>query len=206
MLSLAVLPAVLFAVITWQVAASGPLLGLDRSVSHALLVPDRTGQFLADLGDATVAVPVLAAALVWAARRARAAGAARWWAAPLAAAVLTALLPALVVPLKEWTARHGTAVMPPGVGYYPSGHAATAGVAYGAAALVLRPVLRGARARRAVVGVCAALVLGVSYGLVRRGYHWPLDVVASWCLCAVLLTPLLAVAGPVLRRARPGSG
>ena len=30
----------------------------------------------------------------------------------------------------------------------------------------------------------------MSYGLVRRGYHWPLDVVASWCLCAVLLSSL----------------
>ncbi|MGW4273213.1 phosphatase PAP2 family protein, partial [Streptomyces seoulensis] len=86
--------------------------------------------------------------------------------------------------------------VPPGTGYYPSGHTATAAVAYGGAVLVLLPWLRSALARRVAVGVCAALVLAVSYGLVRRGYHWPLDVAASWCLCAVLLTCL----GLVLRR------
>jgi undecaprenyl-diphosphatase len=117
------------------------------------------------------------------------------------------LVPVFVVPLKEWTARHGTAAVPPGVGYFPSGHTATAAVAYGAATLVLLPWLRTALARCAVVGVCAALVLGVSYGLVRRGYHWPLDVVASWCLSAVLLSSLwLLLSGPGRSRRRSSSG
>jgi undecaprenyl-diphosphatase len=80
--------------------------------------------------------------------------------------------------------------VPPGTGYYPSGHTATAVVAYGCATLLLRPWLRTALARRALITLCAALVLGASYGLVRRGYHWPLDVAASWCLCAVLLSAL----------------
>ncbi|MFF8944650.1 phosphatase PAP2 family protein [Streptomyces sp. NPDC014864] len=189
------LPAALFALITWQVLADGPLLRVDERVSRALLHPDRLSELLADLGGVQVAVPVLVAVLAYTAWRGRATGADRWWAAPAAAAALMALVPAFVVPLKALTVRHGTPVMPPGVGYYPSGHTATAVVAYGSAVLVLLPRLRTPLARRTAVAVCAVLVLGVSFGLVRRGYHWPLDVVASWCLCTVLLSPLWLLVG-----------
>nr|WP_237546922.1 phosphatase PAP2 family protein [Streptomyces sp. SID161] len=203
---LLVLPAVLLALITWQVVADGPLLGLDARLSRALVRPDRLSELLSDLGNIQVAVPVLVLALVLAAWRGRAAGADRWWLPPLAAAVLMALVPAVVVPLKEWTARPGTAVVPPAVGYFPSGHTATAAVAYGSATLVLLPWLRSAAARRSLVAGCAAAVLGVSYGLVRRGWHWPLDVVASWCLCTVLLTTLSLVCGLSRSRRRSSSG
>ncbi|WP_307783657.1 phosphatase PAP2 family protein [Streptomyces spinoverrucosus] len=182
------LPVVLFALITWQVVADGPLVRLDEGLSRTLVRPDRFVELLSDLGNVQVAVPVLALAAGLAAWRARATGTHRWWLPATAAAVLMALVPALVVPLKELTDRPGTPVVPPATGYYPSGHTATAAVAYGCTALLLLPWLRSATARRALVAGCAAAVLGVSYGLVRRGYHWPLDVVASWCLCAALLT------------------
>ncbi|MFF3330067.1 phosphatase PAP2 family protein [Streptomyces sp. NPDC002888] len=199
------LPALVFALITWQVLADGPLLRADAHASRFLLHPDRLSEFLSDLGRIEVAVPVLAAAIGYVAWRGRGAGTDRWWLPPVAAAVLMALVPALVVPLKEWTARHGTSVMPPGIGYYPSGHTATAAVAYGGATLLLLPWLRSALVRRALVVACAALVSGVSFGLVRRGYHWPLDVVGSWCLCAVLLAALwlLLTAGAHPRRLTP---
>ncbi|WP_244363502.1 phosphatase PAP2 family protein [Streptomyces aquilus] len=184
------LPALLLALITWQVVADGPLLRLDERVSRALLHPDRASELLADLGNIQVAVPILAVVLVYVALRARRTGTDRWWVPATAGAVLMALVPALIVPLKELTARHGTPVMPPGPGYFPSGHTATAAVAYGSATLLLLPWLRTAWARRALVALCALAVLGVSFGLVRRGYHWPLDVVASWFLCAVLLGSL----------------
>ncbi|CAL9592108.1 phosphatase PAP2 family protein [Streptomyces sp. enrichment culture] len=184
------LPALLFALITWQVVADGPLLRLDERLSRVLLDPDRFSELLSDLGNVGVAVPVLAVALGYAAVRGRRDGTGRWWPPVAAAALLMVLVPALVVPLKELTDRPGPPVVPPGTGYYPSGHTATAAVAYGGATLLLLPWLRTAPARRALITVCAALVLGVSYGLVRRGYHWPLDVVGSWCLCAVLLTSL----------------
>lgn len=135
-------------------------------------------------------MPVLVLVLVHVARRGRRAGTRRWWLPPLAAAVVMALVPALVVPVKELVARPGTPVVPPATGYYPSGHTATAAVAYGAAALLLFPWLRSAYARRGLVVLCAVLNLGVGFGLVRRGYHWPLDVIASWCLCTTLLTAL----------------
>ncbi|QTE01241.1 PAP2 superfamily protein [Streptomyces cyanogenus] len=203
---LLVLPAVLVALLTWQVVADGPLLRLDADASRALVHPDRFSQLLSDLGDVRVALPVLAVALGYAAWRGRAAGAGRWWLPPLAAAVPMALVPAVVVPLKDWTARPGTPVVPPAVGYFPSGHTATAAVAYGSATLLLLPWLRSPAARRSLVAGCAVLVLGVSYGLVRHGYHWPLDVVASWCLCTVLLTALSRVPGVSRSSRRRSSG
>lgn len=189
------LPVLLFALITWQVVADGPLVGVDERLSRALVRPDRLSELLADLGNVQVAVPVLAVALAYVAWQGRGRGADRWWLAPLAGALAMALVPALVAPLKAWTDRPGTPAVPPAVGYYPSGHTATALVAYGAATLLLFGALRSPAVRRALVVLCALLVLGASYGLVRRGYHWPLDVVGSWCLGAVLLAGVWRVAG-----------
>lgn len=184
------LPALLFALLTWQVVADGPLLDADAAVSRALVRPDRFSELLADLGNVQVAVPILAVALGYATWRHRRAGTHHWWLPAGSAALLMALVPALVVPLKVLTDRPGTPVVPPATGYYPSGHTATAAVAYGAAALLLLPWLRSVPLRRALCFACALVDLGVGFGLVRRGYHWPLDVVASWCLGTVLLTLL----------------
>ena len=171
-------------------AADGPLLRLDTRLSRALVHPDRFSALLADFGNIEVAVPVLVVVLVYVGRRGRASGTDRWWLPPLAGAVLMALVPALIVPLKELIARGGTPAVLPGTGYYPSGHTATAMIAYGSATMLLLPWLRTAYARRGAVIACALLVACVSFGLVRRGWHWPLDVVASWCLGTVLLASL----------------
>ncbi|MGV9879270.1 phosphatase PAP2 family protein [Streptomyces sp. NPDC003006] len=158
-------------------------------------LPGRVAEFFADLGNLTVAGPVLAVVLAYVAWRGRRAGAFRWWPVPVAAAVAMALVPALVVPFKAAVDRAG----PPGMGghdgFYPSGHAATAAVAYGAAALLLLPLLRGVCGRRALLIGCALLNVAVGLGLVRQGYHWPLDVVASWLLCGMLLRVMVGVVG-----------
>lgn len=187
--------ALLFALITWQVVSDGPLVDADERLSRALIEPDQASELLSDLGNVQVAVPVLAVALAYAAWHGRARGLDRWWLPPAAGAGAMALVPVLVAPLKEWTDRPGTPAVPPAVGYYPSGHTATAVVAYGAATLLLLPLLRSAAVRRALLVLCALLVLGASYGLVRRGYHWPLDVAASWCLGAMLLTGVALLSG-----------
>ncbi|MEU9208382.1 phosphatase PAP2 family protein [Streptomyces sp. NPDC048415] len=184
------LPALLFALITWQVAAHGPLARADERLSGSLVHPARVYELLAGLGNITVAVPVLTVVLGYVAVRARRAGIDRWWLPSTGAAVLMAAVPALIVPLKELLARPGPPVMGPGTGFYPSGHTATAAVAYGAATLLLLPWLRITVARRGLVITCLVLNALVAFGLIRRGYHWPLDVVASWCLCAVLLRGL----------------
>ncbi|GGN11902.1 hypothetical protein GCM10011578_038490 [Streptomyces fuscichromogenes] len=185
--------------------AHGPLLRVDSRLSGALVRPDRFSELLSDLGNVQIAVPVLVLVIGYVARRGRAIGTDRWWLPPTAAAVLMALVPAVIVPLKDWTARPGTPAVPPAVGYFPSGHTATAAIAYGSATLILLPWLTSAAARRTAVGICAALVLGVSYGLVRRGWHWPLDVVASWCLATVLLTSLRLLLSRSTRRRSSGT-
>ncbi|WP_435837493.1 phosphatase PAP2 family protein [Streptomyces chartreusis] len=183
----------------------GRLVDLDEAASRALIHPDRLSELLADLGNAPVAVPVLAVVLVYVTWRYRRTGTDHWWQPAAAAAVLMALVPALIVPLKELTDRPGTPAVPPATGYYPSGHTATAVVAYGAAALLLLPWLRTALARRTALVLCAALNLGVAFGLVRRGYHWPLDVVASWCLGTVLMTLLWLFLSRSSRRTSAGT-
>ncbi|MEU8823080.1 phosphatase PAP2 family protein [Streptomyces sp. NPDC048636] len=148
-----------------------------------------------------MALPVLGAALVWTLWRARRTGVARWWLPALAAAVAMAAVPALVVPFKALIGRPG----PPGpladeTGFFPSGHAATAAVAYGAAALLLCP-RPGQRLRRTLLTAVVLLNIGVGGGLVRCAYHWPLDVVASWCLTGCLLWAVVR-----LSRSAPSPG
>ncbi|WP_338146130.1 phosphatase PAP2 family protein [Streptomyces scabichelini] len=182
----------LFAFLTWQVAVDSPLRRADERLGRAIAdsrFPDGAAELLADLGNLTVAVPVLVAVLAYVAWRARRAAAPRWWLPPLAALVTMAAVPALVVPLKEVVGRTGPYGMA-GDGYYPSGHTATAAVAYGAAVLLLLPLLRGTYVRRELTIGYVVLIVAVGFGLVRRGYHWPLDVVASLVLSAMLLIVL----------------
>ncbi|MDI3388355.1 phosphatase PAP2 family protein [Streptomyces sp. B-S-A8] len=189
-----------FALVSWQVAASGPFRAADERFAGLVRrsgLPDGVAELLADLGHMTVAPVVLAAAVAYAVPRARRAAEPRWWLGPLCAALALAAVPLLVAPLKALFDRPG----PPGTGgadgsggFYPSGHAATAIVAYGAAALLVRPWLRTARLRRGLLAGTALLVAAVGYGLVRRGYHWPLDVLASWLLGGMLLTALTLTA------------
>ncbi|MGY5078066.1 phosphatase PAP2 family protein [Streptomyces nigrescens] len=195
-------------------ADHGPLRTLDERLGHAVAaseLPVGPAEFCADLGNTAVALPVLCVVMVWAGwqgwrRRSQEASdeaPVRWWLPPFAAGLALAAVPALVVPLKLWLARPGPPQMAGGAhdGFYPSGHGATAAVAYGVAALL---VIRGRRRMRAgrpatgpviptVIAAVALLNAAVGIGLVRRGYHWPLDVVASWCLAGVLLAVWCAV-------------
>ncbi|MFJ9031245.1 phosphatase PAP2 family protein [Streptomyces sp. NPDC102274] len=172
---------------TWQVSAGGPLRSADERVSHALAGqgPRPLTELLADLGSMLVAVPVLAVAIgyaLWRGQRAR----------PLMAALAMVAVPLVVVPLKIWIDRPGP--LTDATGYYPSGHTATAMVAYGGAALLLAPHRHGNRAMPAAV----LLTLATGIGLILRGYHWPLDVLGSLALCGMELLALeraLRVAG-----------
>ncbi|MFI0984859.1 phosphatase PAP2 family protein [Streptomyces exfoliatus] len=163
---------VALAVVTWQVLVHGPLARLDERVSRALVdtVPRPLSELGADLGNLTVALPVLGCAMAYAVWRGRRIAA-------LYAGLAMALVPLLVIPLKEWTARPGP-LEPWAQGYYPSGHTATAVVAYFGAAFLVS---------KRLVPVAAVLTAVTGTGLVLRGYHWPLDVLASLCLGVLIL-------------------
>ncbi|MFE4517387.1 phosphatase PAP2 family protein [Kitasatospora sp. NPDC056783] len=196
-----VVAAVLLLVTSWQVAADGPLLGVDRAVRRAVHTArrdapsapaDRLGHLLSDLGGGAPAVPVLllaGALAAWWWRRSRAG---RWW-LPLPVAASTAvLIPLLVVPAKAAFARPGPLGEPLTAGqwgWYPSGHTATAAISYGVAALLLARVT-GPRVGRWLAAGAVLLPLGVGAGLVWSDFHWLLDVVASWCLAVLTLWAL----------------
>lgn len=192
----------LLAVISWQVAAHGPLLGLDTRVQHGVHElrgrlhsqwVDYFARGLADLGGSFPAIPVLLGAAGLAAWRGWRAGGRRWW-IPLPTAALAALLiPLLVVPAKAWFARPGPLgepMLPGEWGWYPSGHTATSAIAYGAAALLAGRAPATAAARRRLYGAAGLACLAVGAGLIWSDYHWLLDVTASWCLAGVVLWSL----------------
>jgi membrane-associated phospholipid phosphatase len=183
--------AVFFALFTWQAAVGGPLRTADERLGLALAGrgPGHLAQFLSDLGGPPIAVPVLALAICYTLRRGQRAR-------PAAAMIAMVSVPALVVPLKFWIARPGP--LTDATGYYPSGHTATAMVAYGATALLLAPYA----ARSRTVPVAAVLTLATGTGLVLRGYHWPLDVLGSLALCGMLLLVMEAAVRRVDRRSR----
>ncbi|WTY66771.1 phosphatase PAP2 family protein [Streptomyces sp. NBC_01410] len=161
----------LFTLITWQVAAHGPLRSLDERVELRIAGrgPQALADRLADLGSMQVALPVLAVAIGYALRQRRGTEA-------LYAALTMAAVPVLVVPLKALIDRQGP--LTEAVGFYPSGHTATAVVAYFGAALLVSVRL---------MPVAVLLTVATGIGLMLRGYHWPLDVLASCCLGGALL-------------------
>ncbi|MFJ9040076.1 phosphatase PAP2 family protein [Streptomyces sp. NPDC102406] len=179
----------------------GPLLSPDERLGDAIrtsAIPAGPAEFFADLGSMAVALPVLAATLAYVTWRTR-------HRLPALTAVVTmALVPALVVPLKAWLARPGPPPMAPATGFYPSGHTATAAVAYGLCALLLYQVHRGRAAAHGRVGV-VVVNAAVGLGLVRQGYHWPLDVLGSWCLSVLLLCGAAYVLSRSRRRSSSGT-
>ncbi|MEV6316449.1 phosphatase PAP2 family protein [Streptomyces sp. NPDC051776] len=190
---LPVLCGVLFTLLTWQISTGGWLRALDERIGHRLFHPGSAhplAEAAADLGNTQIALIVLVAAVgcaVWHGLRMRVR---RWWLPPLTAAAAMASVPALVVPLKDVIGRPGPLGPAENYGWYPSGHAATATVAYGAAALLLAPALRRALARLLLAGAALLLNLLVGAGLILCGYHWPIDVLGSWLLFGGLLCAL----------------
>ncbi|WP_314176974.1 phosphatase PAP2 family protein [Streptomyces winkii] len=190
----------MFALVTWQVAVDGPLVRIDMWLGgwmQRASPPDAVAEACADLGNPAVGVPVLAAAMTYAVVT----GGRRRWLPPLCAALALAGAALAVTLVKVWLGRPGP---PGGTNYYPSGHTATAAVAFGGAALLFSMTV-GRRPYWPLPATAALLTVACSAGLLWRGYHWPLDVLASWCLSWVLLTSATAVTLRGLRQPSPSS-
>lgn len=207
--------AALFGLLTWQVAAGGALVARDGSVLRAVRRTaaahpafDGAAHALCDLGDIQVAVPLVLAAVCAAAWLRRRRALPLWWLPPAAGALAMALVPLVVSPVKSAVHRPPpglTVPDPSGYGYFPSGHTATSSVAFGVAALLLLPAMGRGRTRRALAWGTAAVVSAVGVALVWCGYHWPADVLGSWCLALTLL-PWVAVAYAADGGGRTGGG
>lgn len=206
----------LFALLTWQVSAGGPLVDRDWSVlgwfrraaaAHPWL--NGPAQALSDVGNVQVAVPLLLAAVVCAGLRGRAGGRPLWWLPPLAAVAAMAAVPLVVGTVKSAVARPAPGKVhlgPDGyAGFFPSGHTATSAVAVGAAALLVLPLVPRPAVRRSLAAAAVLLAAAVGAALVWHGYHWPLDVLASWCLAASLLSAVAAAVVVARTAAGPGA-
>jgi undecaprenyl-diphosphatase len=87
-------------------------------------------------------------------------------------------------PLSEYVATHGLQ------GYsFPSGHSTGTMAVYGMIAFLAYSHLKG-RARIAVVGACALIIIVVSFTRVYLGAHFPTDVFAGWLLAFVVISLL----------------
>lgn len=71
---------------------------------------------------------------------------------------------------------------------FPSGHTLNSAVFLGLVCLVFVPLLSNAALRRLLVGASFVLAVGIGASRVYLGYHWTTDVLASWCIAAVLLS------------------
>ncbi len=190
------LPLLILAFLTGNVLAHGPLVSLDQQVRLAVLPyadapgyawlvtpPFGPAWLLTSLGETTVAIPVLAAAAVIAAVRARS------WRPLLTALVAAVALLATVIPAKILIGRPGPgipAVSPGSMGAFPSGHTSTACVCSTVAVLLLATGLRG-WARRAAAAAVVVLWLLVGAALVWSDFHWFTDVAAGWALSALIV-------------------
>jgi membrane-associated phospholipid phosphatase len=192
------------ALLTLNVLADGPLVGVDRRIRQAVQAqansatwhwvgtgPHAPAQLLVQLGNNQVAIPVLLLCALIAAARHRSER-------PLVAAVAgVVLLLAIVIPAKILIARAGPGLRPvaPGaMGVFPSGHSSTSSVCLALGVLLLAPDLRGG-VRRAAVAATAALCCLVGAALIWCDYHWFTDVVAGWALSALIVMAALRIAG-----------
>jgi membrane-associated phospholipid phosphatase len=194
----------ILALLTLNVLADGPLVGVDRRIRQAVQAQAHSAtwhwvgvgshapaQLLVQLGNNQVAIPVLVLcaliAAVWH-RTER----------PLVAAVIgVTLLLATVIPAKILIARAGPGLPPVArgaMGVFPSGHTTTSSVCFGLGALLIAPGLPS-WARRAVMTVTAALCFLVGVALIWCDDHWFTDVVAGWALAALIVMAALRITG-----------
>lgn len=189
-----------FGLLIWQVKTHGPVVTLDMHVRSQFQDWARSvkwffhiGRAMADLGDLSVALPILLIATALAIRTTHS-----WRPALVAAGASVAL--AAVIPLKIWIARPGPSAAThsdASFGFFPSGHTADAILCYGTSALLLcafviptGPNTHRQRHRQATIAAACILVAATIFGLLWSNFHWLSDTVGSLCWCGAALAVL----------------
>ncbi|MFC1414988.1 phosphatase PAP2 family protein [Streptacidiphilus sp. N1-12] len=206
-------PTVLLAVlvvVTEQVIAKGPLLGIDRWVRGQLLagaaanpypILNTYARWWTHFGSPSVAVSALTVVTLAAAAWTRS------WKPMFSAAIAGIALFATVIPGKVLIGRpgpEGWVVGPGDMGWYPSGHTSTATICYGTAAWLLASSFPlSSRLRSALYAATAALCASVGFLLMWCDFHWFLDVLGGLCLSGVILWSLVRWAPRAQRSKRP---
>lgn len=110
----------------------------------------------------------------------------------LAATVLTAgvATPLLVMALKGWIQRpRPTVDLYPGIEAFsfPSGHTTNSAVLYGILLLLAYSHIFG-RQRIWIASALGALIVLIGVSRIYLAAHWPTDVIAGWCIAAIVLS------------------
>ena len=185
---------VVFALVTVDVLAGGPLSRLDRTVSDwarstGLPRPGwkRPGQKQADqavnFGDREVVGLIVLLAIGYVSVRARTI-------VPLVRLVtLSVAASAVVLALKYGIGRHAPSGVhgPEAFRSYPSGHTATAVILWGLLYAVVAEYPDYALSRPVAWLLSWAGPVAVMVGMVLRDYHWVTDLLGAASLCVVLL-------------------
>ena len=184
---------VLFALTWWQVAAHGPVTRWDVHVRRYVLAWADSSQWhwayhpargACDLANPDPATAVLGVATLAATYFTR-----RWW--PLITAVSAGAFLLIVIPLlKVVVARPGPGQATLGnarLGFFPSGHTATAMLCYGTALLLVNRLVASRAARRAIAVVTVVLIATIASALIWCDFHWLSDVLGSAFLCGAVL-------------------
>jgi membrane-associated phospholipid phosphatase len=192
--TLLVAALVVFVLITVDVVLGGPLTHLDHAVStwaRSTGIPglgwtrpwQEQADQLVDLGDREVVVPIVLIATGWISLRARTV-------VPLVRlAVLAAVAVSVVLAFKYGVGRHAPSGVHGSEAFrsYPSGHAATAVILWGALYSTVAEYPQYAVSRQVAWLLSWLAPLLVMVGMVLRDYHWVTDLVAAVALCTVLL-------------------
>jgi undecaprenyl-diphosphatase len=200
-------PPLILIVLTVNVLANGPLVGLDRWIRDAVQAQANSAtwrwvgdtafspaQVIVEIATNQIAIPVLAVcAAVASARRVS-------LRPVLAAGTGLILLLVTVVAGKVLIGRPGPGpaafhIAPGGLGVFPSGHTTRASICYVLGALLIAPEV-SARLRKILLTVAGVISFVVGLALIWCNYHWFTDVVAGWALAAVIIQICLVIAGP----------
>ena len=168
----------LFLGVLEDVLSADPLVYVGQSLHQFLQqlrtpLGDRVMVALTELGDATVALAVIAAVLGWLLWRRAWRDAAYWLAAvSLAELAVATIKAALHFPRPDGFAAVATSYS------FPSGHASMSSVIYGLLAVLVAPALR-AGWRWLAYALAALLVGAIAFSRLYLGAHWLADVLAG---------------------------